>query len=75
MGYWNKIRIDFPDVFEKMIKAEEYVGASAIKNKFLKDLKPTEGRDKKPIAPNCGLFCQIEFEDIMSDKVSLILKK
>ena len=68
MGYWNKIRIDFPEIFQKMLDVEEYVGAHALKIP-LKDLKPTDGRHETPIAPSCGLFCQIEFEDIISDKV------
>lgn len=72
MGYWNKIRTDFPDVFQKMLDVEEYVGAHALKIP-LKDLKPTDGRHEKPIAPSCGLFCQIEFEDIISDKVDKII--
>lgn len=72
MGYWNKIRIDFPDVFQKMLDVEEYVGATALK-KPLKELKKTDGRHEEPIAPSCGLFCQIEFENIMSDRVDPIL--
>lgn len=72
MGYWNKIRIDFPDVFQKMIDVEEYVGATALK-KPMKDLKESDGRHEKPIAPSCGLFCSIEFADIMDDKVDDII--
>jgi hypothetical protein len=72
MGYWNKIRIDFPDIFQKMIDVEEYVGATALK-KPMKELMPTDGRHEEPIAPSCGLFCQIEFEHLMSDKVDKVL--
>jgi hypothetical protein len=68
MGYWNKIRVDFPDVFQKMIEIEEYVGATALKKPMI-ELDTSDGRHEDPIAPSCGLFCQIEFEDIMSDKV------
>lgn len=71
MGYWNKIRVDFPDVFQKMIDVEEYVGATALK-KPLKKLKKSDGRHEDPIAPSCGLFCQIEFEHLMSKKVDEI---
>lgn len=31
MGYWNKIRKDFPDVFEKRAKLEREIGATCIK--------------------------------------------
>jgi 3'-phosphoadenosine 5'-phosphosulfate sulfotransferase (PAPS reductase)/FAD synthetase len=73
MGYWNKIRIDFPSVFQKMLDVEEYVGATALK-KPMKDLKPTDGRHEDPISPSCGLFCQVDFEDIMSERVDEIIK-
>jgi len=72
MGYWNKIRVDFPDIFQKMIDVEEYVGATALK-KPLKDLTLDDGRHEPPVVPSCGLFCQVEFEDIISDKVSKII--
>lgn len=58
-GYWNKIRIDFPDVFNKMVENENIIGASCIKDKFLKDLNPGEGREQKIIVEDCGIFCEI----------------
>lgn len=63
-GYWNKIRIDFPDVFEKMSKLERNVGHSCIKNVFLDELKPDEGKHTKEIMPSCGIICEIEFSEI-----------
>jgi hypothetical protein len=63
MGYWNKIRKDFPEVFAATSEMEEKVGYSCIKNKFLKDLKGTEGRDQVEIMPDCGNFCDIEYTD------------
>lgn len=30
-GYWNKIRIDFPEVFERMAKVEEELGRTVIR--------------------------------------------
>ena len=30
-GYWNKIRVDFPDVFERMAQMEEYLGRTVCK--------------------------------------------
>ena len=30
-GYWNRIRIDFPDVFKKMSKIERDIGVTILK--------------------------------------------
>ena len=65
MGYWNKIRIDFPDYFNAMIEAERIVGNSCIKGKFLDELDPNAGRQLKIITADCGNFCDIEFGDLL----------
>ena len=57
MGYWNKVRRDFPEVFNKMAALEVWLGASCIKGVFLKDLDPERGRHEKPDLPSCGMFC------------------
>ena len=57
MGYWNKIRKDFPDVFERMARLEESIGASCINGKPLRELQPGEGRHENLELPECGLFC------------------
>jgi len=61
-GYWNKIRKDFPEVFDEMSRIEQELGRSCLKNKdgslFLKDLDPDAGRHEGPIVPTCGLFCE-----------------
>lgn len=69
-GYWNKIRIDFPDVFERMANLEESLGRTVLKHQgkplFLRDLDPSAGRNK-PIPPiACDIMCQDlvrEFEE------------
>jgi len=58
--YWNQIRIDFPDIFNRMKALEENIGASVIPDTYLKDLRPEQGRRKKPQIPMCGLFCDDE---------------
>lgn len=67
-GYWNKIRVDFPDVFNRMAVAERKLGRSCLrrngKNLFLDELDPKSGRDQKIIMPECGNFCDIEFADM-----------
>jgi|SRR6478672_4739553 len=59
MGYWNKIRIDFPEHFLKMAKAERVAGHSCINGTFLDELKPKAGRTPKPIVPSCGFVCEV----------------
>ena len=58
MGYWNKIRIDFPEVFDRMAQVERIVGASAINGVYLDELDPTRGRMSKPLVQSCGIFCE-----------------
>jgi len=62
MGYWNKIRVDFPDFFNKMVKAERKVGRSCLKEAdgtkiYLDELHPDRGREQKILIPDCGFFC------------------
>lgn len=72
-GYWNKIRVDFPDHFERMKKLEIMIGRSCIKDRFLKDLQPSEGRHEKEILSDCGAFCEIEFAHIIDKRTEEIL--
>jgi len=67
MGYWNKIRVDFPDYFNKMIEVEDDIGASALKIP-LRELDPKAGNMNDEIMPECGLFCDLEFVDLISKK-------
>lgn len=60
MGYWNKIRKDFPDVFEARARLERIVGASCINGVFLDELDPEAGKHEKPIPKECGLFCELQ---------------
>ena len=67
MGYWNKIRKDFPDVFDRMMMLEQKIGHSCIKADgralFLNQLHPDRGDFPTEIMPECGLFCELEFVD------------
>ena len=58
-GYWNKIRIDFPDVFEKRAKMERVIGGKVFKEFYLDELPENFGRDQKIIIPDCGFFCEV----------------
>lgn len=59
MGYWNKIRIDFPEVFANRVAMERKIGAHILKECYLDELDPNRGRDLKIIVPDCGIFCEI----------------
>lgn len=71
MGYWNKIRIDFPETFNKMANLERKVGHSCIKGVFLDELHPERGRTPNPIIPNCSVVC----DDIAPPELNLSLAK
>jgi hypothetical protein len=71
MGYWNKIRRDFPDAFERMAKQERKLGHSICKKEirvdgkrvslplFLDELKITDGKPYKDEPPiKCGIICE-----------------
>jgi len=63
MGYWNKIRKDFPEVFELRAKRERESGHSYLKADgkplFLDELDPYRGRMEDEIMEDCSIICQI----------------
>lgn len=63
MGYWNKIRVDFPEVFESRARLERDIGHSCINGVFLDELNPKAGRMSDEILPECGLFCVIALKE------------
>lgn len=50
MGYWNKIREDFPDVFKRMAKLERDLGNTCIR----KDIKCPDCWGKEEKCDKCG---------------------
>ena len=78
MGYWNKIRKDFPEVFAQMAQIERDVGATCLKDKdgriFLDELPTWRGDPVEEIIPDCSLICQIEFQEIIDRQVKRVLK-
>jgi hypothetical protein len=59
MGYWNKIRQDFPAVFDARAKLERDIGYSILKDCFLDELDPSRGRMSDEILEDCGIYCMI----------------
>lgn len=57
MGYWNRIRKDFPDVFRSRAKLEREIGHSCIKGVFLDELDPEAGNLQEEIQMQCSLAC------------------
>jgi 3'-phosphoadenosine 5'-phosphosulfate sulfotransferase (PAPS reductase)/FAD synthetase len=69
MGYWNKIRRDFPDAFDRMARMERELDAAICKVEpmvdgkrtrqrvFLDELEP-DAQDDLPFAMECGVLCQ-----------------
>lgn len=64
-GYWNKIRVDFPEAFERMAKQERkmnvainktYVGGKRTRV-FLDELDPLAGRGVPVPDIECGVLC------------------
>lgn len=66
-GYWNKIRVDFPEVFQRMAEAERKVGATCLrkgKRKLYLDELPTDaGRHEDISLPECGVVCPVEWDE------------
>ena len=71
-GYWNKIRVDFPEHFDKMAKIERKIKASCLKDTdgnriYLDELNPKSGNFKKEEPISCGIDCHLvmdKFEKI-----------
>lgn len=59
MGYWNKIRKDFPEVFEARAKLERKLNSKCLKECFLDELPPDRGDAGSEIMEDCGIFCEI----------------
>jgi hypothetical protein len=67
-GYWNKIRVDFPEQFDRMAAMERKIGAKILKigdeRIWLSDLPKNAGDYPKEQAIECGIFCHMAEESI-----------
>jgi len=64
-GYWNKIRVDFPEVFAARAKMERAIGGSCINGIYLDELPPNAG-SKVVEVPECGAACELNAENFVS---------
>lgn len=67
LGYWNKIKIDFPDQFNRMAQLEKKLNAKILKYKneriWLNDLPKDAGDYPSETSIECGIFCQLAEND------------
>lgn len=74
-GYWNKIRVDFPEIFQKMCIVSRLLGVKLIKlmikgvkvRLFLDELPPDAGNYKQEGDISCGPQCarpDLEIENL-----------
>lgn len=68
LGYWNKIRVDFPEAFDKMAKTERLLGVKILKSKgeriYLDELPVGSGDYPSEQSIECGIFCHMAEQDI-----------
>lgn len=69
MGYWNKIRRDFPEVFARRAAIEREVGAQIIHGVWLDELDPEAGREVKEFDIECGIYCA-SYTELLTQAVS-----
>jgi len=65
MGYWNKIKIDFPEQFDRMAKLERFKQQKVFKDRYLDELKPTDGNYPKEPNIECSIFCQMAEDELL----------
>lgn len=67
MGYWNKIRVDFPEVFARRARQEREIGNTCLTEKikgknvplYLDELDPDRGNMNTEIMEECSFMCQV----------------
>lgn len=72
MGYWNKIRVDFPETFNRMAALERELGRTVIRvdgeSVFLDELDPDRG-DIGPVDMDCSLTCALAESELVGVEV------
>jgi len=70
MGYWNQIRKDFPEHFNKMAKIERKIEHSIFRDRktdkriYLDELDPNAGNFKKELPISCDLSCGLAINEL-----------
>ena len=67
IGYWNKIRVDFPEAFIEQGKIEREIGHTCLKDVngpiYLDELDPKRGRMENEIMEDCSIFCKLAINE------------
>jgi hypothetical protein len=67
-GYWNKIRVDFPQAFARMAEVERKLGVRLVRvgedRVSLDNLPPAAGDMTREPMPQCGIFCEAAERDM-----------
>lgn len=74
-GYWNRIRVDFPEVFQQRAALERAVGHSILKDYkgspvYLDELDPCRGNMDTEIFPECNIMCQLAATLVESENLN-----
>lgn len=68
MGYWNKIRRDFPETFDRMAALERRLGHTVIRDNgeplYLDELDPQRGNHADEPDMDCSLLCAIAEDEL-----------
>ena len=64
MGYWNKIKVDFPEQFDRMAKLERFKKQTVLKDVYLDELPPDAGNYPQEPDIQCGIFCHMAEQEI-----------
>lgn len=68
-GYWNAIRVDFPEAFERMAKLEREIGHAVLKTRkgpvYLDELDPNRGNFKRDVPSDCGFTCEWKQQELI----------
>lgn len=64
MGYWNKIRKDFPEVFKARAELEREIGHTCLNGLFLDELDPMAGKMEQEVMIDCDIICHITYNEV-----------
>jgi len=71
-GYWNKIRVDFPEIFERMARLERELNVACVRlirngemtSVFLDELDPAIGNYESEPDISCNILCEIQAQKL-----------
>ena len=67
-GYWNKIKIDFPEQFNRMAKLERFKKQTVLKECYLDELPSDAGNYPQEQDIQCGIFCLMAEDELQDSK-------